>query len=319
MASGFDWKPYIIMGKSMNGYLFGEVCALGAALSNAIACTCFNKAEEKISAFTVNLLKTIVALVSIILLRVMLYGTFDLKGIGLEGWIYLGLSGLIGFVFGDFFYFASFLYLPYRISMLIFNCNVIVTALAAWVLYDQKLQLLGWVGIILVFIGLGVILFKNNYENAEKHKDKMLAKGICYAVLGMLGQAGGVLLSEKGLSFVDVAGSTMAASQIRIIVGVIGLFFITFIGKNTKTVRRDLKLKKPVLFVAIGGICGCAIGTTLTLQSLEYIQAGVSAAITSISPILILPVTVLIQKEKIHITEIIGTITCIAGVIILSV
>ena len=95
----------------MNGNLIGELCAVGVALCNAAACSCFNRAEKRIRAFTVNLVKTVAALVSVTALRLVLYGSSGLSGIPLEAWIYLSLSGLAGFAFGDFFYFASFLLL----------------------------------------------------------------------------------------------------------------------------------------------------------------------------------------------------------------
>ena len=66
------------------------------------------------------------------------------------------------------------------------------------------------------------------------------------------------------------------------------------------------------------GLSGCAIGTTLTLQSLRYLPVGISAAITSISPVLVLPFTALILKEKIKWVELWGAMICIAGIVVLS-
>lgn len=304
---------------TMNGNFIGELCAVGVAACNAAACSFFNLAEKKVSTFTVNLLKTIVALGSVTVLRAVLYGSVSLAGIPLKAWIYLSLSGLAGFVFGDFFYFASFLYLPYRISMMIYNCSTIVTALAAWGLYGQRISLAAWGGIFLVVIGLGVILFaRNQGMDGDCGKGGMM-KGLFLAVLGMLGQALGVLFSNQGLLLIDMEGGSMAASHIRLTAGTLVLLILTFAGKKTRGIRKDMSDGKSILLVAAGGLIGCAIGTTLTLQSLYYIPAGISSAISSVSPVMVLIVTVLVFHEKVKWAEAAGALLCIFGIAVLSI
>ncbi len=310
-------EPYFK--ETMSRNLIGELCAVGVAACNAAACSCFNQAEKKISTFTVNLLKTMVALAGVTVLRAVLYGSVSLAGIPLEAWIYLSLSGLTGFVFGDFFYFASFLYFPYRISMMIYNCSTIVTALAAWGLYGQRLRLASWGGIFLVVIGLGVILLTRQQETGDVCGKRDMLKGLLLAVLGMLGQAFGVLLSNRGLLLIDLEGGSMAASHIRLTAGTLVLVILTFAGKKTMEVRTDMKARKQVLLVTAGGLIGCGVGTTLTLQSLYYIPAGISSAISSVSPVMVLLVTVLIFREKVKWTEAVGAFLCIFGIIALSI
>ena len=302
----------------MNGYLLGELFAFGVAVSDAVTCTCVNKAEKRISTFTVNFLKTIVALLCVIVIRFAAVGTLSLAGTTPQAWIYLSISGLVGFVFGDFFYFYSFLYLPYRVSMMIFYSNPIVTSLAAWALYGQKLKLSDWLGIVLVIAGLCIVLLAKSSQAEGEHERKQLFRGVIYALLGMLGQAGGILLSNRGIQLLPADGASFTASQIRLIAGVIGLFAMAAVGKKFKTIGQDMKCRKEMGLVFIGGLSGCAIGTTLTLQSLRYLPVGISAAITSISPVLVLPFTALVLKERIRWKELLGALICITGIIVLS-
>ena len=74
----------------------------------------------------------LVAMLSITAFRAVTCGGAALSGVPLWALVCLGLSGLLGYAFGDFFYFASFLYIPYRLSMMIFYSSPIVTSLAAW-------------------------------------------------------------------------------------------------------------------------------------------------------------------------------------------
>ena len=61
----------------MNGYLIGELFAFGVAVNDAITCTCFNYAEKRVSTFTVNFLKTIVAFLGVTVLRLIATGTLS--------------------------------------------------------------------------------------------------------------------------------------------------------------------------------------------------------------------------------------------------
>ena len=304
----------------MSHYLIGELCAFGVAVSDATACTCFNEAEKKISLFSVNILKMLVAMLSIAAFRLIAGGSATLSGV--PGWavVCLGLSGLLGYAFGDFFYFASFLYLPYRISMMIFYSSPIVTSLAAWWLYGQRLQPLDWLGILLVIAGLcTVLLAKQKNENTRQERNRM-GKGVLLAVLGMLGQATGVLLSNQGLLLLEgMPDETLVASQIRTTAGFLGLLVAGTLCRKLTVVWNDMRKPREVGLVVAGGVCGCAVGATLTLRSLRYIPVGISLAITSLSPILVLPVTVMLLREKIKLLEVVGAVICIIGVVLLSV
>ena len=64
--------------------------------------------------------------------------------------------------------------------------------------------------------------------------------------------------------------------------------------------------------LSLSGLIGFFIGVSLSLLSLQYTSAGISSTITSI-----IPLSVLIFKEKIKLKEILGAIVTVAGVIIL--
>ena len=51
--------------------------------------------------------------------------------------------------------------------------------------------------------------------------------------------------------------------------------------------------------IIAGSIFGPFIGVSLSLLSLQYTSAGISSTITSITPVMIIPFSVLIFKEKV--------------------
>ena len=175
-------------------------------------------------------------------------------------------------------------------------------------------------GILLVIAGLCLALFARQSEESGGRARSRMGKGVFLAVLGMLGQAAGALLSNQGLRLLDgMDDTTLIASQIRTTAGFLGLLAVGVLGKKLSAVLCDIRKPREVGLVVTGGICGCAVGATLTLQSLRYIPVGISLAITSLSPIIVLPITILILHERIKVLETIGAGVCIAGVVLLSI
>lgn len=134
-----------------------------------------------------------------------------------------------------------------------------------------------------------------------------------YAFLGALGQSVGLILSKVGMG----SYNAFAATQIRIVTGFIG-FLILFIYKrkwNDLTVA--FKDKKAMTGITIGSIFGPFLGVSLALISLQHTTAGISATITSIMPVLIIPFSIILFKEKVKPKEILGTLISVVGVAVL--
>ena len=70
-------------------------------------------------------------------------------------------------------------------------------------------------------------------------------------------------------------------------------------------------------FAALGAVCGPFLGVSLSLIALEHASAGVASTILSIAPVLILPFSALIHKEKVSLRAVAGALLAVAGVGIL--
>lgn len=72
-----------------------------------------------------------------------------------------------------------------------------------------------------------------------------------------------------------------------------------------------------MFLIALGSLVGPFIGVSLQLISLQYTTAGVSSTIIAIMPVLIIPLSIIIYKEKITAREILGALCSVLGVGIL--
>ncbi|MCE5236549.1 MAG: DMT family transporter [Clostridiaceae bacterium] len=302
----------------MPGYFLGEIYAVGVALCDAVGCSAFSHAEEKISVFTVNFSKSFIAFTFLFFLRLILTGTASLAGIGADVWVLALVSGLIGFVFADMCYFSSFVYLPLRVAMVIYYCNPIVAAILAFFFFGQKLTWLQAGGILITLIGVLSVLMVRKSGATDEGQKKVLFKGVLLAALGMLGQAVGVILSMEALRRMPAGISPIVYTQIRQLSAIGAFLLIAAARSKWRSVYTELRVKSVLPLITLGSVTGCALGTTLLLLSIKLIPIGIASAITSISPIFILFAAYVLKKEKIGTLEAVGIVTAVAGIVMQS-
>ena len=127
---------------------------------------------------------------------------------------------------------------------------------------------------------------------------------------GALGQAGGLILSKIGMKGYD----TFAATQIRVIAGIAGFSALFFIMRLWKEAFRSLSQTKPMLQLSLGAFFGPFLGVSFSLIAIKYAEAGIAATIMAMVPVLIIPPSMIIYKEKVNLREIAGALIAVGGV-----
>jgi drug/metabolite transporter (DMT)-like permease len=69
--------------------------------------------------------------------------------------------------------------------------------------------------------------------------------------------------------------------------------------------------------ITLGSFFGPFLGVSLSLLAVQYTATGIVSTITSIAPILIIPASILMFKEKVLPKEILGAFISIVGVTLL--
>ncbi len=290
----------------------GELAALGTAFCWSLSATAFELSGKKVGSLSVNYLRLITGFIFISIFTFFTRGYFLPIDATSKNWLFLSISGLIGFFIGDLFLFQSYLEVGSRVSMLIMATSPPITALLGFFIFGEKLRLISSLGMAITLLGIAIVILSKNPDE-KKIKVTHSAKGLTYAFLGSLGQSVGLIFSKIGMGKYN----PFAATQIRIIAGFIS-FTILFIYLNKwDELKLALKDKKAMLGITIGSIFGPFVGVSLSLLSLQYTSAGISSTITSIVPVTIIPLSILVFKEKIKLKEILGAIITVAGVAVL--
>ncbi|MEZ5082105.1 MAG: DMT family transporter [Bacteroidales bacterium] len=297
----------------------GEFAALCTAMFWAVTSMSFEAAGKRIGSLTVNLIRLYFAFgvytVYLYFTRGLAFPT-DANGFA---WFWLSLSGIVGFAIGDLLLFQALVVVGARISMLVMSLVPPLTALAGWLIMGETLSLKSFFGMTLTILGVALVVLKPNNNGIEKSGRKKRFKlnyplvGILLAFGGAVGQAVGLVISKYGMG----GYNAFAASQIRVLAGLVGFTVIFIFMRRWDKVTSGLKNKKGMLFVIIGSIFGPFLGVSFSLLAVQNTETGIAATIMAIVPILLIPPAILFFKEKVTIREIIGSFIAVGGVAIL--
>jgi len=287
----------------------GEFAAIGVAFAWTITALAFERASIQVGSLNVNIIRLPLAFLYLTIFNFFARGNAIPSDAGSHQWIWLTLSGLVGFVIGDLFLFKSFVCIGSRFSMLIMTLVPPITAFIGWISLNEKLSLYNFLGMFLTISGIAIAL--NAHKDQETNKFTTLSiKGILFAFGGAVGQSSGLVLSKIGME----SYNAFASSQIRIIAGFVGFACIMIILGRVKNIFSAFKNKVGIRNIIIGSFFGPFIGVSLSLFSVQHANAGIASTIMAIVPILIIPPSVLILKQKITTIEIIGAVLSVSGV-----
>lgn len=290
----------------------GEIAALGTALCWTVVGIAFESAGKRVGSLSVNLIRLIFGFIFISIATYFSRGLFFPTDASGHNWIWLMLSGVIGLFLGDLFLFQAYVEVGSRISSLIMASSPPIAAILGYFLLGERLGAISLLGMCITIGGIAIVIVSKD-SGEKKIKTEYSIKGLTYAFLGSFGQSLGLIMSKIGMGDYN----PMAATQIRIISGIICFGVLFLVWKRTAELKTAFNDTKAIKQIGIGAFFGPFIGVTLSLLSLQYTSAGISSTITAITPVTIIPLSVLIFKEKIKTKEILGAIISVIGVGIL--
>jgi drug/metabolite transporter (DMT)-like permease len=193
--------------------------------------------------------------------------------------------------------------------MLIMTLVPPITAFFSFIILGERLTLFNYLGMTLTFSGIAMAVFSRDGEN-EKLSLKLSPRGVLYAIGGALGQALGLVLSKFGLKDYD----PFAATQIRIIAGIIGFAFLITFMRRWSNVGKAVRNREGMLFTTLGSFFGPFLGVSFSLISVKYTEAGIASTIMALVPVFIILPAVILYKQKVTWSEVVGALVSVAGV-----
>jgi drug/metabolite transporter (DMT)-like permease len=188
----------------------------------------------------------------------------------------------------------------------------IIGTIFAWIFLAETLSFAKLAGIILTISGIIMVVL-------DKHKMTTINKkefifGILCGIGGAIGQAIGLILAKKGL-INNFPG--LSATVIRVFTATIVIWLITVISGRAKITINKILNRKIILTIAAGAFFGPFLGIWMSMVAVKWAYIGIASTIMALPPIILLPISYFIFKEKITWKSIIGTFIAVSGTAII--
>lgn len=291
----------------------GEITALLTAVCWTVSAITFSIATRRAGSLTVNIFRLLFAMVMYMIWSRVMRGLWLPTDATPEAWKWLSVSGLIGFVLGDYFLFTSYSYQSAKISMLIMSLAPPIATLFGVIILHESFTWLNLAGMMLVLSGIALVILKRE-EVDDKVRPRLNypVKGLLLAFGGAAGQGIGAVFSKLGMGGYD----PFASSQIRTIIGIIGFIAIITLTRNWRSVRSSILHQKAIVPLFVGSFFGPFLGVSLSLLAFQHTKVGIASTLIATVPVFILLPSVLFLGEKLNWKEVFGAFLAVGGMFV---
>lgn len=274
--------------------MLGSVFALSSAFFWAIAVILFKKSGDTFSPISLNIYKSMVAMV-LISFTMLVTGIPFFPEAPLDHWLMLALSGFLGITLADIFFFIALnrlgaslmaivecLYLP---SVLFFSILILGERLGTGPVLGSMLILSA------VFVGT---------KGKEKEKEKeQLSKntviGLASGVLAVIFLSLGIVIIKDVLEQSHIFWATL----VRVFSGGAALMVIVLFLPKRRQYLGELKLSRAWLTALPASVSGNFIALLCWVGGMKYTTASQAAILNQMSTIFIFILAAFFLKEKI--------------------
>lgn len=257
-------------------------------------------------------------------------------------WMWLLLSGVVGYVIGDYCLMQGYIIIGSRFGQLFMTLSAPTAAIMGRLFIGEQMRGLAIVGMVITLTGIAIsVLSKRDGDDvahSAKIRLKLPARGVAYAAMAGICQGAGLVLSKIGLEHYDEALSLQeidvatvadgallpipisltipfASTMIRGTIGFVGFLSLLLLSKEgVRKLRNAVGDRKAVWCAAASMLFGPFLGVSLSLMATLYTTTGIAQTLFSLTPVLIIAPAALLFHQRVTVCEVIGTVISVTGV-----
>ena len=297
---------------------FGELISIGVAFSWTATALLSEFGSKRLGNLTLNVLRMLLAILFSLVLFGVVTGSPLPPGASAEAAGWMLLSGLVGYVIGDFCLFQCYII----IGQLFMTLAPLAAALMAWLTLGQQMKAMSIVAMLVTLLGIGISVL----GRGEHHKVslKLPLNGVLFAIGAAVCQGVGLVLSKIGMDHYET--TTMAEAGIpdwivpfsanfyRCIAGIIGFLFLLWVANGLDHLREAMHDRKGLTVATATTIFGPFVGVGFSLMAVQYTSAGIASTLMAMTPIIILLPSYWLFHEKITWRAVLGAVISVCGV-----
>ena len=291
--------------------MLGVIIALVTSLAWAGSSTLLKYLSSRIDAISVNTMRLWVGSIALVALVVFSGRSGDILQTPIFPLLMVIASGILSNTIGDTIYIRSLSYLDVSISYPISQSAFPVLTLIAAIFFLN--ETFTWFNILgAVFVISGILMVVRNNKQVVTHKNT--GKGVALTLVAAVLWAAGSITLKIGLTQVD----TFIAAMIRVVVSALLLTTIAF----SRTTPDRLKIRsygtRNLILVASAGLLTYGVGAIGYVTAMHLIGAGKTVLLSASAPVFLLPMSVLILKERLSLVALAGVFIAVAGICLVA-
>ena len=296
----------------------GEFISIGVAFSWTATALLSEFGSKRLGNLTLNVLRMALALLFSVVLFGVVTGNILPPGASAEACGWMLLSGLVGYVIGDFCLFQCYIIIGSRYGQLFMTLAPLSAALMAWVTLGQQMTLMSILAMLVTLFGISISVL----GRGEHHKVslKLPLNGILFAIGAAVCQGVGLVLSKIGMDYYEPSASMpewlvpFSANFYRCVAGIIGFTFLLYFRDGIGPLREAMHDKKGLYVATATTIFGPFVGVGFSLMAVQYTAAGIASTLMAMTPIIIIMPAYWLFHEKITWKAVLGALISVIGV-----
>jgi len=295
----------------------GELISIGVAFSWTATALLSEFGSKRLGNLTLNVLRMGLSLLFAMVMFWVVMGS-PLPPVGsLEACGWMLLSGIVGYVIGDFCLFQCYIIIGSRYGQLFMTLAPLSAALMAWVTLGQEMAPMSIVAMLITLTGIALsVLGRGEHRRVSL---KLPLNGVLFAVAAAMCQGIGLVLSKIGMDHYDTTAMPawlipFSANFLRCIAGIIGFSLLLYFREGFQPLREAFHDRKGITVAIATTIFGPFVGVGFSLMAVQYASAGIASTLMALTPIIIILPSYWLFRQPITWRSVLGALISVLGV-----
>ena len=296
----------------MNTPFLGEICALLAALTWALALVLFKRSGETIEPLSLNLFKNTIAIVLMVIsLPVAGEGVTILTDLTTRELLILAFSGVIGIALADTVLFYSLNLIGVGLVTIMECAYTPSVIIFAWAMLAEAITTPQYIGGGLVLAG---VFISSTHAPPPGRTRRELLGGMLAGAVAVSLMALGIVIAKPILEHAPL----LSASLVRLLAGTAVLTVLMLLSRRRRALFSVFKPNPAWRTCIPGAFFGTYLALIFWIAGFKYTKAAIAAILNQTSTVIALIFATLILKETFTKRKFAAAVLALIGVLVVA-
>lgn len=295
----------------------GELISIGVAFSWTATALLSEMGSKRMGNLSLNILRMTLALFFSVILFRLTTGYALPSGATAEAIGWMLLSGLVGYVIGDYCLFQCYIIIGSRFGQLFMTLAPLAAALTAWVTMGQQMSAQSLLAMFITLSGIAIsVLGRDDHHHVSL---RLPVNGVLFAIGAALCQGIGLVLSKIGMDHYQTGCMPewlvpFSANFFRCIAGLIGFLLLMLLSGGFSPLQKAVHDRKGIAMAMATTIFGPFVGVGFSLMAIQYTGAGIASTLMALTPIIIILPSYWLFRQPVTWKTVAGAVVSVFGV-----